>query len=46
VEIRNASVSTYTLQNLASGTWYFAVAAFTGSGAESSLSTIRSKSIP
>jgi hypothetical protein len=46
VEIRNASVSTYTLQNLASGTWYFAVAAFTGSGAESGLSTIRSKSIP
>jgi hypothetical protein len=46
VEIRNASVSTYTLQNLASGTWYFAVAAFTGSGAESDLSTIRSKSIP
>jgi hypothetical protein len=45
-EIRNPGVNTYVVENLASGTWYFAVAAFTGSGAESGISTIGSKAIP
>jgi hypothetical protein len=45
VVISNPSVSTHTVENLTSGTWYFAVSAFTSSGAESDRSTIGSKAI-
>jgi hypothetical protein len=45
VVINNPSVSTYTVENLTSGTWYFAVSAFTSGGAESDRSTIGSKAI-
>lgn len=44
--INNPSVSTYTVEQLASGTWYFAVAAYTSGGGESALSTVASKNIP
>lgn len=45
VDIANASVSTYTVTGLASGTWYFAVSAYS-SGGESGISNIGSKNIP
>jgi hypothetical protein len=37
---------TYTLSNLASGTWYFAATAYTSGGQESSPTATESKSIP
>jgi len=43
--IANPGVSSYVIENLASGTWYFAVKAYTSSGSESALSNIASKSI-
>jgi hypothetical protein len=46
VQISNASVSTYTITGLSSGIWYFAVKAYNAAGAESSFSTVGSKSIP
>ena len=36
----------YTVGNLASGTWYFGATAYTTTGAESSLSALASKTIP
>jgi hypothetical protein len=46
VQIANASVSTHTLTGLASGTWYFAVKAYTAAGAESAVSNMAMKTIP
>lgn len=43
VEIRNAGVSAYIVENLTPGTWYFAVTAFNAEGKESALSNIASK---
>jgi hypothetical protein len=46
VEVANASVATYVVDQLSSGTWYFAVKAYTSTGAESGLSNVASKTIP
>lgn len=46
IDVANAGTTTYTVNNLASGTWYFAVDAYTTSGTASSLSNTGSKSIP
>lgn len=46
IDIANPATTTYTIASLASGTWYFAVNAYTTSGVESSLSNTGSKSIP
>jgi Putative Ig domain len=46
IDIANAGTTSYTVSNLASGTWYFAVSAYTTSGDESALSNTGSKSIP
>jgi hypothetical protein len=46
VQITNASVSTYTINGLSSGTWYFAVKAYNGAGVESDVSNVGSKAIP
>jgi hypothetical protein len=46
VELPNESVTNYTIAQLPSGSWYFAVKAYTSSGAESALSAIASKTIP
>jgi hypothetical protein len=43
VEIRNAGVSAYVVENLTPGTWYFAVTAFNADGKESAMSNIASK---
>ena len=46
VQLASATVSSYTVNNLTSGTWYFGATAYTSSGTESALSPIVSKSIP
>jgi hypothetical protein len=46
VQVANPGAASYTLSSLASGTWYFAVQAYTNSGVQSALSTVVSKSIP
>jgi hypothetical protein len=40
VKITNPGLSAYTMTNLASGTWYFAVASYSSAGAESALSGV------
>ncbi len=45
INITTPSSTTYTVQNLTAGTWYFAVAAYTSSGSQSALSNIVSKTI-
>lgn len=46
VDVGSPGTTTYTVGNLSSGTWYFAVTAYTTSGLESALSTTGSKAIP
>lgn len=46
VNLGSASTTTYTLNSLASGTWYFSVTSYTTSGLESALSNTVSKVIP
>lgn len=46
VDVANAAANTYTVNSLSSGTWYFAIKAYTASGTESALSAVASKSIP
>lgn len=45
ISVNNASISTYVVENLTSGTWYFGVAAVNSLGVESPLSNIASKTI-
>jgi Putative Ig domain len=46
VQVANAGLTTYVLSNLAAGTWYFSINAYTTTGAESVISNIASKAIP
>jgi hypothetical protein len=46
IQITNPSVTSYVIEDLASGTWYFAVKAYTSGGVESSQSNVAGKSIP
>jgi len=41
-----ANASSYTIGNLAAGTWYFAAAAYSSVGTQSSLTPVVSKSVP
>ena len=45
VQVSNVGLTNYVISGLTSGTWYFAVAAYTTSGAQSSLSNVASKTI-
>ena len=45
VQIANPTVTTYVLTNLASGTWYFAISAYTSGGVEGDLSNVGQKTI-
>lgn len=45
IDISNVGITTYVIQGLPAGTWYFAVRAYTASGTESALSNIASKTI-
>lgn len=46
VTVASPGTTSYTITKLASGTWYFAVNAYTTSGMDSSLSNTGSKSVP
>ncbi len=46
VSITNPGTTSYTVQNLGSGTWYFAVSTVTSLGTQSAFSSIVSKTIP
>jgi Putative Ig domain len=45
VQVSSPATLSYVISGLASGTWYFAVAAYTSAGEESALSTISTKTI-
>jgi hypothetical protein len=46
VQISNPGIASYVIDNLASGTWYFALKVYTSAGTESALTNIASKTIP
>jgi hypothetical protein len=45
VQVASASLTSYTVPNLAAATWYFAISAYTTTGMESALSKTVSKTI-
>jgi hypothetical protein len=45
IELPNPTQTTYLVTNLAPGTWYFAVAAYTSGGTQGVLSNVASKTI-
>jgi hypothetical protein len=45
VTLNNASLSTYVVENLGTGTWYFALVAVNSRGTTSALSSLASKTI-
>jgi putative Ig domain-containing protein len=45
ITVSNPGLTNYVVDDLAAGTWYFAIKAYTSSGSESSLSTVGSKTI-
>ena len=46
IQVSSPSETSYTISNLAAGTWYFAASVYTTAGTESTLSSVVSKSIP
>lgn len=46
VDVTNQGLTTATVSNLASGTWYFAVSAYTTAGVTSEISNVATKTIP
>ncbi len=46
IQVANPGTSRYVVENLAAGTWYFSVRAYSTGGAESTASNAASKSIP
>ena len=46
ITLNNPGVTSYLVENLASGTWYFVLASFDSDGAESADSSPASKKIP
>jgi len=45
IRIDNAGITTYVVENLSQGTWYFTTTAFDSTGAESDYSNVASKTI-
>lgn len=45
VVLSNPNLTTYQITNLSSGTWYFAVAAYTSDGTEGVQSNVASKTV-
>jgi hypothetical protein len=45
INVPNAGATNYVVPGLSTGTWYFAVAAYTNTGLESTLSSIATKTI-
>ena len=46
IQVANPGTSRYVVENLAAGTWYFSVRAYSTGGAESTASNTASKSVP
>jgi hypothetical protein len=46
VKLPNPGLTSYMVTNLASGTWYFRIAAYTSSGVEGVLSSVVQKTVP
>jgi hypothetical protein len=46
VSVANPSLTVYVVEQLTSGTWYFAIKAYTSDGTESANSNVASKTIP
>jgi len=46
VQISSASQTSYTISNLASGTWYFGGVAYTAAGTQSAMSNVVSANVP
>jgi hypothetical protein len=46
VKLANPGLTTYMVTNLASGTWYFRIAAYTSNGVQGVLSSVVQKTIP
>jgi hypothetical protein len=45
IKIANVGITTYVIDNLAAGTYYFAVSSYTSTGIEGELSAVASKTI-
>ncbi len=45
VQISNPGMSSYVIENLSPGTWYFGIKAYTSAGSESPLSNVASKTV-
>jgi hypothetical protein len=45
IQLSNPGLTSYVVGNLASGTYYFAIAAYTSSGVEGALSNVGSKTV-
>jgi hypothetical protein len=45
IQVGNVGLTSYTVSNLTSGTWYFGVTAYNSSGSESALSNVSSKAV-
>jgi hypothetical protein len=45
VQVPNAGLASYVVSNLSSGTWYFAVTAYTTDGTESGMSNVAAKQV-
>lgn len=45
VQVSNPGISSYVIENLTAGTWYFAVKSYTSVGNESALSNVASRSV-
>jgi hypothetical protein len=45
IELANPGLTSYTVEDLSAGTWYFAVTAYSAHDAESALSEVQSKRI-
>jgi hypothetical protein len=45
VTVSNPGISSYVIDNLAAGTWYFSIKAYTSAGTESAASSVASKTV-
>ena len=45
ITVSNPGIASYVVENLTAGTWYFAIKAYTGTGTESALSSVATKSV-
>ena len=45
MQVANAGLTTYVIDDLAQGTWYFAMRAYTSAGLESAQTNVVSKTI-